>query len=174
MKAAKQILPFFLLAIVILITARFALFSGYLHSQKKELRKTSLVQQNLKVKRITFSKENLFKDKGDYEWKEQNKELVISGSYHEVLSVQKVGKNFIVSVIEDKTENEILKGFFEKNTYAQKTAISLLHLLQIQYPAPSRLMLNVPPIKYCNFQQPSKPTLCLGFSSSPFLPPRAC
>jgi hypothetical protein len=172
-KAAKQIFPFFLLAIVILITARFAVFSGYLHSQKIELRKTSLVQQNLKVKKIIFSKEDLFEDRAEYEWKEHNKELVISGSYHEVLSVQKIGESFVVSVIEDKTENELLKGFFEKNTSAQETANNLLYVLQMQYPAPNKLTLKVPPINFYSFQQLSKPALCLGFSSSPFLPPRA-
>ena len=174
MKVARQILPFFLLVIVTIITARFAVFSGYLHTQKIELRKTSLLQKNVQVKKLTFSEQELFVDLGPYQWKEHNKELVIEGCYHEVISVQKTDKGFVVAVIEDKTENEVLKHFFKNNKAAQETANSLLQLLQVQYPAPSTLVFKTPSIKIYNYQQASQPTLCLGFSSLPLLPPRFC
>lgn len=174
MKAPKQILTFLLLVLVIGITTRFAVFSGYIHSKKVELCKSTLLQQHVQVKKIIFSEEELFLDKGIYEWKEHNKELVINGSYHEVLSVHKINRGFVVAVVEDKVENDLLKHFFKKNKTAQETANSLLQLLQLQYPVPSLLVLNAPYSQFYNYQQASQPSLCLGYSSFPLLPPRTC
>jgi L-rhamnose mutarotase len=119
----KRILPFVLLLLLVLITSRFLFFSGYLKIQKSIFRKeiTSLSMKEVFVIKMTNNK--LYKNIEGYEWKEKNKELVINGIYHEVISLKKNNGYSYISVIEDKAENQLFKRFFSTNKQSVVTNI---------------------------------------------------
>ncbi len=99
---------------MLFIAARFTVLRSVVKVQKKQFRKTVLLQQINELKQITVSADDLYKDTKLIEWKENNKEVVINGKYHEVISVEKKDGCYIVSIIEDSKENELFKNFFEK------------------------------------------------------------
>jgi hypothetical protein len=125
----KRILPFVLLLLLVLITSRFLFFSGYLKIQKSIFRKeiTSLSMKEVFVIKMTNNK--LYKNIEGYEWKEKNKELVINGIYHEVISLKKNNGYSYISVIEDKAENQLFKRFFSTNKQLQDVFSDLIKLL---------------------------------------------
>lgn len=99
---------------MLFIAARFTVLRSVVKVQKKQFRKTVLVQQMNELKQITVSADELYKDKKDIEWKENNKEVVLNGKYHEVVSIEKKDGIYVVNIIEDSKENELFKNFFEK------------------------------------------------------------
>lgn len=129
MTIIKRILPFVLLLLLVLITSRFLFFSGYLKIQKSIFRKEITSPSMKEVFIIKMSNNKLYKNIEGYEWKEKNKELVINGIYHEVISVKQVNGISFISVIEDKAENQLFKRFFCTNKQLQDIFSDLIKLL---------------------------------------------
>lgn len=129
MKLVKNLSPFILLLIIGVITFRFLFFISYIKVQKSDFRKQLIAETNAKVFEVQFSSSDAFINKNGFEWKEKNKELVINGVYHEVISIKKFKDYILVSVIEDKTENNLFKKFFSANTGIHKDFTDLIKLL---------------------------------------------
>ena len=129
MTIIKRILPFVLLILLILITSRFLFFSGYLKIQKSIFRKELTTLYKKEVFIIKMNNDKLYKNVDGYEWKEKNKELVINGIYHEVISVKQIEGNSFISVIEDKAENKLFKRFFCANKQLHDVFSDLIKLL---------------------------------------------
>jgi hypothetical protein len=129
MKIIKSFFPFFLLLIIGVITFRFLFFISYIQEQKFDFRQQLISETNLKVIEVEFSNEDLYKNKNGFEWKEENKELVIDGVYYEVVSVKINKDHAVVSVINDKAENTLFKKFFCANKGIHKDFSDLIKLL---------------------------------------------
>jgi hypothetical protein len=129
MKIIKSLSPFILLLIIGAITFRFLFFISYIKGQKSDFRKQILSENTKDLKQVKFSNDDVFKNKNGFEWKEHNKELVINGIYHEVISVKKYNDHTIVSIIEDKAENTLFKKFFCMNKGIHKDFSDLIKLL---------------------------------------------
>lgn len=104
-------------------------FTGMVKSQKKEFRQQVLQHQHTTVKKIEVAAQDLYEDIKGLEWKEHNKEVVIEGVYHEVLSVERSGDHYIVSILEDRAENELFRNFFDKSD----TSKGLTNYLQLVF-----------------------------------------
>lgn len=129
MKIIKCLSPFILLLIIGAISFRFLFFISYIKGQKSDFRKQILSENTKDLKQVKFSNDDVFKNKNGFEWKEHNKELVINGIYHEVISVKKYKDHTIVSIIEDKAENTLFKKFFCMNKGIHKDFSDLIKLL---------------------------------------------
>jgi hypothetical protein len=91
---------------------RFLVFTSYIHSQKTIFRQQMAKDHTHKIMTLELSEEDLFANKNGLEWKEKNKELIVNGKYHEVITIKKQGKHVFVSIIEDKLENSLFERFF--------------------------------------------------------------
>lgn len=112
MKAFKSIGAIFLLLIMLLIGAKFIFFKSYIHFQKVQFRKSILAAPIKDLTEIMVDETDLFKDSKGIEWKENNKEVVVRGQYHEVISIKKEGNRFRVYIIPDKAENNLFQSYF--------------------------------------------------------------
>jgi hypothetical protein len=108
-----------LVLIVCLIAFRFVFFISYVRSQKTEFRRTVIANGLHHLKRIEFPAAELYKNKNGFEWKENNRELVIDGKYFEVISVINTDNLSVVLVIEDSEENELFKKYLTLNKTIQ-------------------------------------------------------
>jgi hypothetical protein len=129
MKIVKSLSPFVLLLIIGVITFRFLFFISYIKVQKCDFRKQLISENSTKVVEVKFSNDDVFINKNGFEWKEQNKELVINGEYHEVVSIKKFKDHTVVSIISDKAENSLFKKFFSANKGIHKDFSDLIKLL---------------------------------------------
>lgn len=129
MKIIKSLSPFILLLIIGAISFRFLFFISYIKGQKSDFRKQILSENTKDLKQVKFSNDDVFKNKNGFEWKEKNKELVINGVYHEVISLKKYVDHTVVSIIEDKAENSLFKKFFSMNKGIHKDFADLIKLL---------------------------------------------
>jgi hypothetical protein len=129
MKIIKSISPFILLLIIGVITFRFLFFISYIKGQKNDLRQQLLSENNTALVEVEFLNSDVFENKNGFEWKEHNKELVINGIYHEIISIKKYKDYTIVSIIEDKAENSLFKKFFCMNKGIHKDFSDLIKLL---------------------------------------------
>lgn len=129
MKKKRRLISLFLILIFLLITGRFLFFISYIKSQKPVFR-SQLIQQNLSsVKPIKIDAKDLYSNSGSMQWKEGNKELVIHGVYHEVISIKKLANSVLVFVIEDKEENQLFEKYFSLNKNRSTFVVELLKLL---------------------------------------------
>jgi hypothetical protein len=129
MKIIKSISPFILLLIIGVITFRFLFFISYIIGQKNDLRQQLLSENNTALVEVEFLNSDVFENKNGFEWKEHNKELVINGIYHEIISIKKYKDHTIVSIIEDKAENSLFKKFFCLNKGIHKDFADLIQIL---------------------------------------------
>lgn len=65
------------------------------------------------VNTLTFylSNDHLFKNKGGFEWKDENKEVVYQGKYYEILEIKQLSDCFVLKVQEDIFENKLISRF---------------------------------------------------------------
>jgi hypothetical protein len=129
MKLAKIVSPFVLLLIIGVITFRFIFFISYIKVQKHNFRDQLIKESKSEVFEVQLAEGDLFIDKPGFDWKENNKELVIEGVYHEVIAVKKINGKAFVSLIEDKAENTLFKNFFCANKGIHKDFADLIKLL---------------------------------------------
>ena len=129
MKIIKSLSPFILLLIIGAITFRFLFFISYIKGQKNDLRQQLLSENNTALVEVEFLNSDVFENKNGFEWKEHNKELVINGIYHEIISIKKYKDHTIVSIIEDKAENSLFKKFFCMNKGIHKDFADLIQIL---------------------------------------------
>lgn len=124
----KKLSPYILLLIFCVLTFHFLLFSSYISSQKSTFREQTLNGKH-NIVEIKFSYDDIFKNKNGFEWKENNKEVIINGLYHEVVSVENFKDHIIVCVMEDSEENERFEKFFCSNNGFYKNCGELIKLL---------------------------------------------
>lgn len=129
MKLAKKLSPFVILLIIGVITFRFLFFISYIKVQKHNFRDQLIKESKNEVFEVQLAENDLFMDKPGFDWKENNKELVIDGVYHEVIAIKKINGKAIVSLIEDKAENTLFKKFFSANKSIHKNFADLIQLL---------------------------------------------
>ncbi len=117
------------IVLLFLISSRFLFFISFVKHQKVEFRKQLIEQNSIEIKKLELNHEALYKDGNGLEWKENNKELVINGVYHEVISVIKTNGNFLLLLLEDKEENTLFKNFFHLNKQAKNSLLEISNLL---------------------------------------------
>jgi hypothetical protein len=157
---------------MLFVGARFVLFKSVIKLQKREFRQAVLKQQHKTFKQILVSANELYKDVNGLEWKENNKEVVIKNTYHEVLSVTKQGSVYIVNIIEDKMENELFANFFEKSDEGKDLADHLLLVFALNFILPHQQEIKQQAehqLAYCNSKSQTPLT---GFYSKTIKPPR--
>lgn len=120
MKKAAAVISVFFILILLIMNVRFMLFSTYVKSQKHDFRKQAIAQNLSELIKLDIKAGDLYKNKNGFEWEKNNKELVINGVYHEVLSVSVKNGRAVVTIIPDKAENELFARYFGEQQDAQK------------------------------------------------------
>ena len=113
MKRASAGISIFFILILLFMNARFVVFTSYVKSQKQEFRKQALAQNLSELIQIETEAGELYKNKRGFEWEKNNKELVVNGVYHEVLSIVIKGGKAIITIIPDKAENNLFQQYFQ-------------------------------------------------------------
>jgi len=125
----KRIIPFFLLAVLLFGGLRYAIFSSYLRYQKNEFRTNTLLYHQNRLFVLEINKEKLYIDLPGQEWKKNNKELVISGIYHEVLKVEIFENSANVFIIPDEAETRFFENWFKDDKESPTNIAGLLHYI---------------------------------------------
>lgn len=125
----KQILPFVFILIFVLVSFRYLFFISSIRLQKSEFRRQLIESSDKQIIQLEIDAKELFKDKAGLEWKKNNKELLVNGEYHEVIGLKKINGKIIVSIIEDKAENELFKKYFGLNNKVNSGLADLIKLL---------------------------------------------
>lgn len=157
---------------MILISARFIVFKSVVKLKKHEFRQLILNQENKAIKQIRISKYDIYKNVNGIEWKENNKEVVIKNTYHEVVSITNEGDDFIINVIEDKEENNLFKNYFDNSESGKKLADNLLVVFAFTIVLPSEQIIISPPTKKVHQFACLEKKLIKGFCNKKMKPPR--
>ncbi len=120
MKKTKAVLSIFFILILLIMNVRFVLFTSYVKSQKQAFRKQAIAQNLSELIQIETEAIELYKNKRGFEWEKNNKELVINGVYHEVLSVLIHGNKALITIIPDKAENALFEHYFHEQKQTQQ------------------------------------------------------
>ena len=129
MKKTRSLFPILFLLLMIFVSFRFLFFVSYIHLQKSNFRQ-QIVNSNYKeLVKLNFQEKDLFIDKNGFEWKEKNKELLLNGSYYEVIKIEKLKDHVEVSVIADKAENLLFETYFKLNKNLHDSNTNLINLL---------------------------------------------
>lgn len=129
MKNKKIPVSFLLILIILMITGRFLIFISYAESQKTVFRAELLQKQLLQTKTLRVSPENLFLNKNGMTWKENNRELLLNGVYHEVVALKRLKNVVLVYLVEDEEENRLFEKFFALNKKKSPFLVELFKLL---------------------------------------------
>jgi len=129
MKKTGALFPIVFLLLMIFVSFRFLFFVSYIQLQKSNFRQQIVSTNYKELVKLNFKEKDLFIDKNGFEWKEKNKELLIHGSYYEVIKIEKLKDHVEVSVIADKAENILFETYFKMNKNLQNTNTNLIHLL---------------------------------------------
>ena len=113
MNRPVRLLGTVLVACMLLAAGRFMIFSSYLKTQKANFRVQVLADPKASVIILTIPDSSLYRDTGKIEWKDDNKELVMDGIYHEVVRVEKSGTNIVVYLVEDREESRLYAEFLD-------------------------------------------------------------
>ncbi len=116
---------FAFIVLLLILCLRFVIFETYISTHKQRFRIEALQRNEKAVKTLAVPLHELYKDFGGIEWKDQNRELVVNGKYHEVLHVEKRGQDALVFIIEDTEEDLLFAEFFSEND-DQKNNFNLL------------------------------------------------
>ena len=147
----KKLIPFISVLFIVLLflmSSRFVFFISYVKSQKIEFRRQLIRQNSNKTTDVEFSQDQIYRNREGFEWKEKNKELVIAGVYHEVISVKKTDTGYLVTVIEDKQENELFKSYFHLNKQAKKSLQDIsFFFLSLNYIQNNNELVLIPVLK---------------------------
>jgi hypothetical protein len=136
-KRASAGISIFFILILLFMNARFVLFTSYVKSQKQEFRKQALAQNLSELIQIETEAGELYKNKRGFEWEKNNKELVISGVYHEVLNVVLSNGKALITIIPDKAENELFAYFFKNKTPGNRSLYLYAFVFGIVFDVPS-------------------------------------
>lgn len=104
-----------LLLLTVLFTAKFIFFNAYVQSQKHTLREMAFKSNAEPIQVIYLNKEELFKDKIGYEWKDEFKEIKILNVFYEVVDICLVGNRYRVVLLEDKTETTMFLTWMQQD-----------------------------------------------------------
>lgn len=128
-RLATALVIFFTL-IILVIGLRYSLFVSFIQLKKADFRQELLIKNVSNLIRIEMDRKQLFKDTKTISWKDENKELVLNGKFHEVVSIKDSCGLAIVTLIEDEQENHLFSHFFslqnkDPNSFASQFSIFL-------------------------------------------------
>jgi hypothetical protein len=112
------------IVLLVVLCLRFVIFETYIQSHKQRFRNDALQQNENGIKTLVMPLHQLYADIAGMEWKEQNRELIVNGSYHEVLRVDIRENDALVYIVEDAQENQLFAKFFRENV-DQKNNLNL-------------------------------------------------
>jgi hypothetical protein len=104
---STRIAAFSLMLLMLFTTARYLFFNSCMAERKAAFRIAALVKHRGAVTAIKMNTADLFRDIEGIEWKENSREIVISGRFHEVLKIERMGLTSIVYTIEDTKESHL-------------------------------------------------------------------
>lgn len=175
MSILRTLISCVLLVLVVLITARFSIFTGYVHLQKEQLVRTALSSRNARLTTLTLNKDQLYRNGPGREWREHNREIVLDGRYFEVKEVLVEDSLARLVLIEDQEENRLVSQFFEQDQQAKSQLGHLLLLIMSMQCLPedavSVTACSSPSIKY---HQTPHSQLPEKFNAELLQPPRSC
>ncbi len=123
----------FLFLLLLCFSARHLMFKNYLSFQKNRFRLELFKSNQADIFTIQMPAEKLFLNENGIAWEDKNKELVMNGLYHEVLHIQIKEGKAIISLIEDRFENNLIAKYY-KSLSKEDTAYNLFaEFLQLKF-----------------------------------------
>jgi len=95
------------LVLTILFSAKFLFLNTYVQTQKNSLRDMAFQSQSPQTQVIFINKQELFKDKIGFEWKDDFKEVKILNVYYEVVLITRMGDQYRIILLEDTAESDL-------------------------------------------------------------------
>lgn len=130
MKYVKIAIPTFLLLIMFIISGRYFVFLSYIDFQKTTIKKEAISNRHSQTITKFVSERDLYKNKNGLEWKDHNSEIVINGTYYEVIQINRIQAGYILHLKSDEKESDFYRTYFKlKNEDEGGRNASVIQLL---------------------------------------------
>jgi len=145
----------------------------------KEQAKECMTEKNDNIKKITFSTS----DYNSLKWTEENKEFSFNNQMYDVVSIQKLGTCYVLTVYADDPETELITAFhnFEKEIFhpdqsnkGTKSAEDIMSSFQKECTAISGWKINIFTVGLLQPTLVVPQQYSLQFSDSIWHPPSIC
>jgi hypothetical protein len=151
-KVFKKIFVIVFLFTLISSSFNYIVFRVYIKTQKKEFRKSLAIENSNLLRTYQVNEHELFVSCRGFEWVDNNKEIIISGKYFDVLSIENTNGIAHITLVEDDKESNLFDRFFSSQKKNQDLLITFLKLMNtLDAPpqilcVPANFSINVP---YC-------------------------
>lgn len=134
MEGLKKILAIGVLLLLLMISGSHFMFVRFVKSQKHHFRAQVLKSGSKEVFAFTMPSSALYKDIKGLEWKDEGKELVLNGIYHEIVKITCENGIATVLLIPDELENQLFSDYFSLRKHdAGSLPGTLLYFMGILY-----------------------------------------
>lgn len=129
MKFIKKFIPTTLLLIILLISGRYFVFISFIEFEKPILKTEASNNSQTITKQIAANE--LYANKGGFEWKDNNSEVVINGLYYEVIEIKHSRNGYELLLRSDINESNYFETYFgvEEDEDEKEKNLSLFQLL---------------------------------------------
>ncbi len=110
----------FFIAVLLMMSSSHFIFIRYIKTQKNIFRTQLLSQAEPKIFNYTIPETLLYLNLNGLEWKDEGKELVLNGKYHEILKITSQHGMATLTLVPDEIENERFKSYFNIHTSNNK------------------------------------------------------
>lgn len=169
----KKVIAGFLLLTLLFFSFRHLMFKHHLGFQKHKFRTELFASANPNIIAIRMAACNLYKNQNGIEWKDNNKEIIYKGLYHEVLHISINNAIAEISLIEDAFENSLIASFY--NTLSKEDPVHQLlsDLLNFKFTATFNQSLFINSCQIITHWPASVSGTLSAHNSSVFIPPKA-
>lgn len=113
---------------ILVMVLHFSLFVIYVQMNKSGFRSQTFIQSNT-ITKFRCASEDLYKNKNNLVWKDDNKELEVNGVLHEVVYIQMIKSTAVIYVMNDENENSLITKFHKTLGNHHNNLAKLFHLL---------------------------------------------
>jgi hypothetical protein len=123
-----------LVLLLSLLAGNYLLFMAYISSQKTHFKKAQSLDSKPVLVQYLFLENELFVNKDGIEWDKSNSEMIVNGVFHEIVGFTKTNKGYVLTLQEDKKENDQHNKFDRLHKDQRRRGLMLFKLLvQLNY-----------------------------------------
>ena len=169
----KKVIAGFMLLMLLFFSARHLMFKHYLSFQKNRFRAELFNSANPNVFKIRIEASCLYKNVNGMEWKDQNKEIILKGLYHEVLNVAIHNGVAEISLIEDTFENTLIASFYSTLSKEDPVHSLFSDLLNLKFTDTEKKTTFYPSFQLIRHLPESIPGMPVQHALGVFIPPKS-
>jgi hypothetical protein len=130
----KKMMAISVLLLLLVLSLSHFIFVRYVKTQKHHFRSQVLKMGVNDVFAYTLIESDLYKDSNGIEWKDEGKELVVNGKYHEIIQISCKNGIATLLLVPDELENKLFSTYFNlRNANPNSLPGTLLHFMGLLF-----------------------------------------